>query len=159
MSRKTKYRPDIVEDLKPLAKAAETGLTSEVIAEFLGINKDTLYDWFKKYPGLKDEVDKLKEPQDEAVKRALFKRATGYQAKEVKVFYDKEIGIVEKEVIKDMAPDTTACIFWLKNRQPDDWRDVRERVNTNKNEYEDTPTLEVARRLANLLTEATATKH
>jgi DNA-binding XRE family transcriptional regulator len=158
MSRKSKYRPDIVEDLKPLAKAAETGLTSEVIAEFLGINKDTLYEWFKKYPGLKDQIDALKEPQDEAVKRALFQRATGYKAKETKIFYDKG-EIVEKEVIKALPPDTTACIFWLKNRQPDDWRDVRERVNTNKNEYEDTPTLEVARRLANLLTEATQTTH
>ncbi len=34
--------------------------------------------------------------------------------------------ILEKKVIKQVSPDVTAQIFWLKNRRPDRWRDKQD---------------------------------
>jgi hypothetical protein len=31
-----------------------------------------------------------------------------------------------------MAPDTTACIFWLKNRRKDEWRDKLDHEHSGK---------------------------
>lgn len=44
--------------------------------------------------------------------------------------------IVTKEVIKYSHPDTTAQIFWLKNRRPDKWRDKVENMNINQPDRE-----------------------
>ena len=33
---------------------------------------------------------------------------------------------VTKVITKQQAPDTTAQIFWLKNRKPQEWRDKQE---------------------------------
>jgi hypothetical protein len=61
------------------------------------------------------------------VERSLFQRATGYEQQTVKIFMpsgaDSPIFAPFREVI---APDTTACIFWLKNRKPKEWRDKSE---------------------------------
>ncbi len=33
---------------------------------------------------------------------------------------------ITKKVKKQVAPNPTAAIFWLKNRKPDEWRDRKE---------------------------------
>lgn len=62
---------------------------------------------------------------DANVGRALYQRACGYSHKAVKIFADMKTG-AEKIVpyIEHYPPDTVACIFWLKNRRPDLWRDM-----------------------------------
>lgn len=37
-----------------------------------------------------------------------------------------ELGTKIKTVVKQVVPDTTAQIFWLKNRKPEQWRDKRD---------------------------------
>lgn len=131
------------EGLIKLEGWARDGLTDEQIAKNIGINRDTLYTWKKKYPDISDALKKGKEVVDRQVENALLKRALGYRYEEVtkeeKPVFD-ELGnavlddngnplwamqptkIVEKEI----HPDVTAQIFWLKNRRPDKWRDKQD---------------------------------
>lgn len=49
------------------------------------------------------------------------------------MFYDsKKAGVIVKQTIKHYPPDTTACIYWTKNRMPERWRDVRQTELTGK---------------------------
>ena len=109
---------------------ASQGLTQKQIAQNLGINEATLYDWLKKYPKLSEAIKKGKEAAIEKVENALFKRAIGYDYQEVKVYRTtrKDGTVYERQEIvkKHMPPDTTAIIFFLKNRAPDRWTDRKE---------------------------------
>lgn len=104
---------------------ARNGLIDEQIATNMGIAVSTLYEWKKKYSEISESLKKGKEVVDIEVENALLKRALGYKYCE----YTETIGddgIVTKEITKHMAPDTTAQIFWLKNRRPDIWRDKKD---------------------------------
>ena len=79
---------------------ARDGLTDEQIAHNMGITAKTLYEWKNKYSDIRDVLKKTKEVVDREVENALFKKA--------------------------IEGDTTAMIFWLKNRRPNAWRDKRE---------------------------------
>lgn len=105
---------------------ARKGLTDEQIAHNMGINRTTLYDWKKKYTDISDALKKGKDIVDIQVENALFKRAIGYPYEERRI--EKENGQVVKEIItyKEMPPDATSAIFWLKNRRPNEWREKRE---------------------------------
>ena len=59
------------------------------------------------------------------VAKSLFKRAIGTSITEEKQ-EDGTNGSKTTTTTKDVAPDTAAAIFWLKNRQPDIWRDKKE---------------------------------
>ena len=98
---------------------ARGGLTDEQIAKNIGINRTTLYDWKKKEVNIADALKKGKEVIDFEVENALLKRALGYEYEEETY----ENGILTKKVKKHVAPDTTAQIFWLKNRKPNTWKD------------------------------------
>lgn len=102
---------------------ARDGLTDEQIAENMGICRDTLIEWKKKYSDISDTLKRGKEVVDRQVENALLKRALGYKYTEVtKERIDGSL-VVTKEVEKEVVPDTTAQIFWLKNRKPNEWRD------------------------------------
>lgn len=98
---KGKYEYWISEDGLILIEGwARDGLTDEQIAHNIGIRRSTLSEWKKTFPDIADALKKTKEVVDRQVENALFKKA--------------------------MSGDTTALIFWLKNRRPQDWRDKRE---------------------------------
>lgn len=98
---------------------ARDGLTDEQIAINLKIGVRTLYEWQQRYPQISQSLKKGKEVVDRQVENALLKRALGYTYDEVTT----EDGVETKRVTKEVMPDTTAQIFWLKNRRPDLWRD------------------------------------
>lgn len=58
-------------------------------------------------------------------------RAVGYQTDAVKIFqYEgSELVVPYRE---NVQPDTTAAIFWLKNRKPEQWREKTENDTTLK---------------------------
>lgn len=118
------------EGLIKLEGWARDGLTDEQIAKNIGINRDTLYRWKKAYPDFSDALKRGKEVIDRQVENALLKRALGYTYDEV-TFED---GVEVKRVRKQVVPDTTAQIFWLKNRKPEEWRDKREIVKDDDND-------------------------
>lgn len=128
-----KYKDWITEDgLSRLTAWARDGLTDEQIAHNCGINPATLYTWKSKYPEINKALKKGKEVVDIEVENALLRRALGYQYTEVtrerKLIKDPQTDemvsklITTKEVVKEVAPDTTAQIYWLNNRRPDRWR-------------------------------------
>lgn len=108
---------------------ARDGLTDEQIAHNMGIATSTFYDWKNKYSEFSKSLKKNKEIVDIEVENALLKRALGYNYDEITY----ENGIETKRVTKQVAPDTTAQIFWLKNRRKMQWRDKVE-VETNTDE-------------------------
>lgn len=105
---------------------ARDGLTDIQIAEKLGISKDTFYEYKKKYSDFSDSLKKGKEIVDYEVENALLKKALGYTItlKKEKVTKDGNVVEIKEEVL--VPPDTTAQIFWLKNRKPKEWRETQE---------------------------------
>ncbi|MBD8915964.1 MAG: helix-turn-helix domain-containing protein [Pseudobutyrivibrio sp.] len=108
---------------------ARDGLTEEQIAANMGISRSTLSEWKKKHSDISDTLKRGKEVVDRQVENALLKRALGYRYKETtkELVTDKDTGdselVITKVVEKEVQPDTTAQIFWLKNRKPSIWRD------------------------------------
>lgn len=102
---------------------ARDGLTDEQLAEKMGINPATLYDWKNKHPEISEALKKGKEIVDIQVENALLKRALGYEYMEERVEISEKDGRKVIQTTKTALPDTTALIFWLKNRRPDAWRD------------------------------------
>lgn len=102
---------------------ARGGLTDEQIAKNIGINRTTLYDWKKKEVNIADALKKGKEVIDFEVENALLKKALGYTItlNKQKVTKDGYVVDITEEV--HIPPDTTAQIFWLKNRKPNTWKD------------------------------------
>lgn len=98
---------------------ARDGLTDEQIAENIGITAKTLYDWKKRYSNICESLKRGKEVVDRQVENALLKRALGYTYEEITY----EGGVETKRVVKEVVPDTTAQIFWLKNRKREAWAD------------------------------------
>lgn len=111
------------EGLKLLEGWARDGLTDEQVAKNIGIATGTLYDWKNKHPEISEALKKGKEVVDIQVENALLKRALGYEYTEEKVEISEKDGKKVVQTVKHVAPDTTAQIFWLKNRRPDKWRD------------------------------------
>lgn len=98
----------------------------------MGITRETLRVWSNKYSVISVALKRGKEVIDRQVENALLKRALGYQYDEVtrELVEDLENGgmklDITKVVTKEVQPDTTAQIFWLKNRKPIEWRDKQQ---------------------------------
>ena len=114
------------EGLTLLEGWARDGLTDEQIAGNIGINTSTLYDWKNKFPKISEALKKGKEVVDIQVENALLKRALGYEFQETRVEKSDKDGTKIIQTLKHIPADTTAQIFWLKNRRPDKWRDKPE---------------------------------
>ena len=148
-----KYTEWITEEgLLKIEGWARDGLTDEQIAENIGVSRSTLNDWKKKHPNISDTLKRGKEVIDRHVENALLKRALGYEYIETtKELTD--LGLtVTKQVTKQVAPDTTAQIFWLKNRKPKEWRDKKETEvtgNLNVNNPFSDLSVDELRKLAN----------
>ena len=135
---KGKYQEWLEEDnLIKLEAWARNGLTDEQLANNIGINVATLYTWKKKYGEINDALKRGKEVVDIEVENSLLKAAKGYFVDEEKTYISEVNGVVtkRKEITKKyIAPNTTAQIFWLKNRKPVEWRDkvFNENYNVEK---------------------------
>lgn len=109
---------------------ARDGLINEQIAHNIGINVSTLYEWQNRFPEVKESLKKGKEVIDRQVENALLKRALGYNYTESKTEQSEKDGIKKSITIKEVVPDVTAQIFWLKNRKPNEWRDKQDIEHT-----------------------------
>lgn len=127
--RKPRFRQSMRKEGPALASF---GLTNEQIANVWGIHRITLWRYLKKHPEIESALAVAKLKADTGVVKSLMKRAIGYSYvettwKEIKIKKkdgsEELVRYKEKEVIKHMAPDVLACIYWTKNRLPEDWRD------------------------------------
>ena len=103
----------------------------------MGIRRTTLTDWQKRFPIISATLKAGKAPVDLEVENALLKRALGFTYEETVTDVERiptsktdEDGcpifteiVKTRTITKTALPDTTAPIFWLKNRRPDKWRD------------------------------------
>ena len=117
---------------------ARDGLTDELICKKIGIGARTFYEWMERFPQMAQAIKKGKAPVDIQVENALLKKALGYEYEETITEVEELAGGHQKKhirkVTKHCPPDTTAQIFWLKNRRPERWRDKVEQVQTVGNE-------------------------
>lgn len=97
------------ESLLKIQGWARDGLTDDVIADNIGISRSTLYEWKRKYTDISDALKENKEVADRKVENALFNSAVGFVGPDGKYY----------------PPNITAMIFWLKNRKPNNWRDMK----------------------------------
>jgi len=127
--RNSKYNEEMIVKVEEYAKK---GLTEAQIAKNLGIGRTTLNEWKNKYPDFLSALKAGKEIADREVENALYKRATGYSHPEDKIFLGPGGQPVIVPTIKRYPPDPTSMIFWLKNRQPQKWRDKQEYEHSGK---------------------------
>lgn len=137
--RPTKYN----KDLHPLLAEylATAGLVDKQIAKKLSISEQTLNTWKKEHPEFLESLNNGKKKPDDLVENALLERALGYEHEEDKIFNNNGDPLIVP-TIKHYPPDTTAIIYWLKNRRPKKWRD--------KTEHEITPSREAYDMLKNI---------
>jgi hypothetical protein len=132
MGRPSNFKAEYIEQAYKLALL---GLKDTEIAKFFGITEKTLNNWKEKHPEFFQSLKKGKIIADGEIVKSLYNRALGSKVKIQQAYKVKSIDyedgkkVSEKEEIKiveltqEVPPDTTACIFWLKNRQPEQWRD------------------------------------
>jgi hypothetical protein len=128
--KKKRGRPSIYEqvvtNLGQIETLAGFGLTNEQIATFLGINADTLYQYKKKHPEFAEMLKRGKDKANTKVTESLFKRATGFNHPEEKIFIGKEDQVIRVGTIKYYPPETGAIAWWQKNMDSEKWRDRKE---------------------------------
>jgi hypothetical protein len=126
--RPTKYRATYATQAKKLCKL---GATDRELADFFQVDVVTLNAWKTRYPRFLKSLKLGKESADARVEQSLYHRAMGYSHPDVHVSnYQGEITVTP--LVKHYAPDPVACIFWLKNRRPDLWRDKVDHSLTGK---------------------------
>jgi transposase-like protein len=122
--RPTAYKPEYAKEA--FEYCAIFGADDKMLAKKFGVAESTLYLWKLKHNEFSEALKAGKEEFDtKNVEKALRDRALGYEHDDVHISnYQGEITVTP--IKKKYPPDTTACIFWLKNRQPDKWRDKQE---------------------------------
>lgn len=126
----TKYKPEYAEQAEKLTML---GMTDAQLASFFGVTERTINGWKADHEEFFHALKDGKAVADANVAVSLYKRATGYSHDAVKIFNDQGAPLVVPYV-EHYPPDTTACIFWLKNRRPSDWRDKRENEDDTESE-------------------------
>lgn len=111
------------EGLLKLEGWARDGLTDEQIAVNIGISRSTLNAWKDKYSDISDTIKRGKDVVDREVENALLRRALGYEYEEVKEKFEGNVMTERTVTKKEVIPDVTAQIFWLKNRKRETWAD------------------------------------
>lgn len=130
VGRPSEYRDEFAEQA---AKLCALGATDFELANFFEVDTRTIYRWKNCHPEFCQAVIAGKENADARVERSLYNRAVGYSFESEKVFQFQG-DIIRAETVEHVPPDASAALNWLKNRQPDKWRDKQEIDQTVKGE-------------------------
>ena len=126
--RPTKYKAEYAD----LAyKFCLLGATDKDLARNFEVDEATVNRWKEDHPEFCKSLKAGKEEADAVIASKLFHRAKGYSHPEDKIFNDNGIPLVVPTT-KHYPPDATSMIFWLKNRQPQKWRDKQEHELSGK---------------------------
>lgn len=120
--RPTDYRGEFAEQAQ---KLCELGATDLELAEFFDVDVRTVYRWKHEHDEFCQALIVGKEALDTRVERSLYQRAVGYSFNSEKLFHYQG-GVTRADTIEHVPPDPGAALLWLKNRQPDKWRDKTE---------------------------------
>lgn len=117
--RPPQYKPEYAEQAEKLCKI---GMTDPEIGEFFGVDPATMWRWRNKYDAFRKAVTRGKEVADNLVEASLWRRATGYAQKSVKIFMPAGAeSPVYAPFVEHLPPDPGAAKLWLTNRKPDQW--------------------------------------
>lgn len=138
ISEKKMGRPSVFSDrlVERLLEMATKGATDAQLAKAAGVSITTLKNWKAAHPDFLAALKEAKNLADDLVEASLYMRATGYSHPAIKIFCSQGAVITEK-YIERYPPDVTACIFWLKNRQPERWREKQ--LGKNEGQEEKSP--------------------
>lgn len=128
MARPTKYKAEYATQAY---KVCLLGATDDDLANFFEVDVATINRWKLSHKEFCDALKRGKTIADAEMVEKLFHRGKGYSHPEDKIFNDNGEPLIVPTT-KHYPPDTTAAIFWLKNRQPDKWRDKKD-VDANVN--------------------------
>jgi len=117
--RPSTYREEFVQQAEQLIAL---GATDMELAAFFRVTPRTIENWKLRHPEFFQTLKVAKDEADARVERRLWERAMGYSVATEKLFCSHG-KVIRAEIVEHYPPDTTACIFWLKNRQPERWRD------------------------------------
>lgn len=144
--RPTSFRPEYARDAAMLCKL---GATDQELAEFFDVTIRTINRWKVVHPEFAEALKRGKDVADERVEASLYHRAMGLEYEEAnpvklkKVIYDSEGKKVAEEerveivMVKKVIPaDTTAAVFWLKNRRAEQWRDIQRHEHGKPGEFD-----------------------
>lgn len=126
--RPTSYKPEYAQQA---FKLCLLGATDAKLADFFGVAEQTINAWKKDNPDFLESLKDGKKQADAQVANSLYQRAIGYSHAEDKIFNHNGVPLVVP-TIKRYPPDTTAAIFWLKNRDKQNWRDKVDHEHTGK---------------------------
>ncbi len=129
MGRPTKFKAEYIEQAEKLCRL---GATDKEVSDFFDVSESTLNKWKLDHPEFSESLKRGKTIADAEVADKLFKRATGYSHDAIKIM-QYEGQPIEVPYTENYPPDTTACIFWLKNRRPDIWRDKMTQEHSGPN--------------------------
>lgn len=117
----SKYRPEYARQARKLCLL---GATDEQLGDFFGVVRNTILNWRNDHEDFREACRSGKAVADAEIADALYRRARGWSHKAVKIFADPKTGVVLQVPYREKyPPDSTAMIWWLKNRRPDMWRD------------------------------------
>jgi len=120
--RPSLYREEHAEQARKLCLL---GAKDAELADFFGVTEQTINGWKKSRKAFFDALNGGKLEADAKVANSLYQRALGYSHPDVHISnYQGEITVTP--ITKYYPPDTTAAIFWLKNRRRSDWRDKQD---------------------------------
>ena len=117
--RPTLYKEEYAEQARKLCLL---GSTDAELADFFEVSEQTVNAWKTAHPEFLESIKKGKAQADANVADRLYQRAMGFEHPEVDIRVIDH-AIVQTPITKIYAPDPTAAIFWLKNRQRAKWRD------------------------------------
>lgn len=136
VGRPTKYKEEYNEQAYKLCLL---GATDAKLADFFDIAESTLYEWKLEYPEFSEALKKGKLRADAEIAEGLYNRAKGavintqqaiklkdsqFNHEGKKISEEERVEVVD--LIQEVPPDTAAGIFWLKNRNPEMWRDKQD---------------------------------
>ncbi len=129
--RPTDYKPEYA---ALATKFCLLGAYDKDLARMFDVDERTINNWKDAHPDFFQSIKEGKDIADAEVASKLFHRAKGYSHKAVKIVADAKLGIDHSvEYTEHYPPDTAACIFWMKNRQKDKWRDKIDQEISGKN--------------------------
>ena len=120
MGRPTLYKEQYAEEVYRLCLL---GMIDTQLADIFEVSEKTLNQWKKAHPKFYQSMKKGKEIADGEVASALYSRAIGMTVPDVHIANYMGDTIVT-DIDKHLPPDVQAARFWLKNRQPEKWREI-----------------------------------
>jgi hypothetical protein len=104
-------------------KMCELGALDRDLAEAFGVSDRSIRAWKHQHPEFCAALELGKDIPDNNVKRSLYNRAVGYSFDSEKLFVDRDGCEHRMPYVEHVPPDVVAGIFWMKNRDPENWRD------------------------------------